>query len=439
MHPERKRSKLGIATTGLALIALSYFAKPTLPSSYGRGVQVQPESITVPFGDVTFAQRVQGTVPSPANPELNCGLYPDETDDPYLAEQKSMTVDTTYDESGTPQECADLYVGYDYIARRLERQIPKDQRRPVTLVIMDSGINAEHEDWCEGQIDEELSKTFLDSVDIHTSSLTDEVGHGSSVAGIAGACSGNGIGIASLGRGIDVASLKVMFPYGGGGIVNPSDWREALEYLDAQARSDANRQFVLNMSFAGFGNIASIEKLINNMPENVSMFAGAGNNPYGTPYNGLDYPANYDRIYAVGATVDDTPDALCGFSYYSTTKDRFIAAPGCFDLWGFQNLNNGSFAYRDGLSGTSFSDPNLSGMYTYFLHIFPMLSPDEIMQTIVDTAQPVQQASQGTIDQPLKAISPLHAIRALAVKAGFQALIKPPEEDHKYYLPVVER
>ncbi len=439
MHPEKKRSLIGIATTGAALIALSYLAKPPIESSYGRAVQYEPEGIVVPFGDETFAQRINGTIPPIENPALLCGPYPDETNDPYLPEQKSLMADTEHDDGDNLQVCPDPYVGYDYIAHRLEERIPEKERRPVTLVVMDSGINADHEDWCDGQIDTELSKTFLDSVQIETSPLTDEVGHGSAVAGIAAACTGNGIGMASLGRGIDIASVKLMFPYAGGGIVNTSDWTRAMQYIDEQARADIGRQFVLNMSFAGFLHNQNIEEIINLFPDNVTLFAGAGNNQYNMPTNRLDYPAGYDRVYAVGASVDESPDTLCGFSHYATAKNRFIVAPGCFDIWGFSNENDGSFSYRDGLSGTSFSDPNLSGMYAYFLHIFPTLTPSDIMQTIFETSRIVDQASQGTLDQPLRAISPLHAIHALAVKAGYEDQIKPPQEDYNYYLPVIER
>ena len=435
MHPEKKCSLIGIATAGMALIALSYVGQLT-ESTYGRSVQYKHESILVPFGDHRFSERMQGTVPFS---DLDCGPYPDETNDPYVSEQKSLMSDMSLTEETDSPECADQYVGYDYIARRLEELIPDEERRPVTLVIMDSGINAGHEDWCEGQIDTELSKTFLDSVQIETSPLTDEVGHGSAVAGIAAACTGNGVGIASLGRGVDIASVKLMFPYAGGGMVNPSDWTRAMQYLGEQARADIDRQFVLNMSFAGFLHNQRIEDIINNFPDNVTLFAGAGNNPYNMPTDRLDYPAGYERVYAVGASVDESPDTLCGFSHYSTTKDRFMAAPGCFDLWGFRHENDGSFPYRDGLSGTSFSDPNLSGMFAYFLHIFPTLTPADIMQTIFDTSQTVSQASQGIIDKPIPAVSPLHAIQALALKAGYEEYILPPPEAHTFFLPVIER
>lgn len=436
MNPERRNSVLGLATTGLALIALSYFARPTLSSSYGRGVQYAADGIVVPFGNPEFEKRIQSTIPFDLQ-ELDCGPYPDQTNDPYLSEQKSLMWDIFYDDQGNPVECADPYVGYDYIARKIEEQLPEGDRRPVTLVVMDSGINAEHEDFCDGQIDTELSKTFLDSVQIDTSPLTDEIGHGSAVAGIADACTGNGIGIASYGRHIDIASFKVMFPYSGGGMVNPSDWKNALEYLDEVARADSSRQFVVNMSFAGFSDLKSIREVIENLPNNVTLFAGAGNSQYGTPHNGLDYPAEYERVYAVGASVDEAPDTLCGFSYYSTTKDRFITAPGCFDLWGFHRENDDSFPYRDGLSGTSFSDPNVSGMVSYFLHVFPSLSPDEIMQTVFNTSHSVDKATEGSIDAPLKAISPLQAIQLLAAQAGYD--ISVPPEDLQYFLPIIQR
>ncbi|QQS43737.1 S8/S53 family peptidase [Candidatus Roizmanbacteria bacterium] len=438
MNKEKKSSFLGIATTGAALIALSYFAKPGVERSYSTAVQYDPVGIVIPFGDDTFSKRMNGLLTYSEDQELTCGSYPDDTNDPYLQEQKSLVQEATFDENGTTAECADQYVGYDYIAHRLEEHIPQEERRPVTLVIMDSGINAEHEDWCDGQIDKELSKTFLDSVHNETSPLTDEIGHGTAVAGIAAACTGNGVGIASLGRGVNIASIKVMFPYGGDGIVNPSDWKEALAYVDKTARTDTGRQFVLNMSFSGFSYNQEMADIFEALPENITVIAGAGNNPYNMPTNSLDYPAGYDRVYAVGAAVDEASDTLCAFSHYSTAKERFVAAPGCFDLWGLNNMNDGNFPYRDGLSGTSFSTPNAAGMYSYFLHIFPVLSPADIMQTIYDTSLPVGQASQGTIDKPVPAIAPLQAIRALTVKAGYADILVPSEENRSF-LPYLSR
>lgn len=446
MNIERNMCMLRLTTAGVALTAFAYMAvlqdqgtSGSIPDITQIGHAVSYDGVFVPFPDPEKVTHATRTLTLPPEWNSECGAYPDQTTDPYLSEQKSLMWPIPYEENSESEDCPSPYVGYDYIADMLEKHIPENERRPVTLVMMDSGLDADHEDWCPDQIDKKLSKTFLDSVGIDSSPLTDEVGHGTAVAGVAAACTDNGIGIASYGRGhYEIASVKIMFPYAGGGIVNTSDWKRAMQYLDDQSRQDENRQFVVNMSFSGFLYNESVESIINTLPANVHLFAGSGNDQYGTPHNTLYYPAGYDRVHPVGATVDDSPDMLCGFSYYSTNHPKFTAASGCFDIWGFSTDTENSFPYRDGLSGTSFASPQLAGMYGYFLHIFPDIAPEDIIQTIYETSRAIHTSTQGELEGPIRAINPLAAIRQLAAMAGYEDVIKPPHSVlNTHYLPFV--
>ena len=341
--------------------------------------------------------------------------------DPYQPEQKSLT----------------NYDGWYYIIRALESRIPPENKKDVVLIIMDSGVNGSHEDFCPGQIDRALSKTFLDSRHDTSSPLIDPHGHGSMVAGIADACSSNGIGIASWGMGdVPLASLKVMFPIGGGTIANYSDVEKALTYLKQTAIEQTNRKFVVNMSFAFSLNNEKFADLVASMPPNVHLFAGAGNNPNFIPEDKAYYPAAFPEVVSVTASSDENPNALCNFSYFQESKS--IAAAGCSDIWGFSNTNDGSFPYKDGGAGTSYATPALAGAVAKLMQLG--FSFEDIMRAVNETAFKIAIDTNGNPTPPLHGFNALATIQKLAVDAGYPDLVAPPTPTPEYnlYLPSLQ-
>jgi hypothetical protein len=270
--------------------------------------------------------------------------------DPYLLEQESLQP---------------YFEEYLSLIQGLENAIPESNKKEVVLVIMDSGIDASHEDWCSNQFDTDLSKTFLDSRE--SSNLSpfidpDEYAysyHGTQVASVAAACTNNGIGIASLGMDIQIASLRVMFPFGGGVLGNLSDLHKAMMYLKEEAELNPERIIVANMSFTFFFENATTKNLLNAMPPNIHFVAGSGNNPYFQPLNEITYPSGYPEVLSVTAASPD--NRLCNFSKYT---ENSIGAEGCFDLWSFRRDN---FPYQDGLSGTSLASANFAGFLAKLL------------------------------------------------------------------------
>jgi subtilisin len=92
-----------------------------------------------------------------------------------------------------------------------------------TAWVIDSGIDASHPDL---NVNKSLSKSFMES----ESSLEDENGHGTHVAGIIGAIN-NDIGTLGVAAGATLVSLKVLGSNGEGKL---SNMLYALQYIDQQ-------------------------------------------------------------------------------------------------------------------------------------------------------------------------------------------------------------
>ncbi|MBP7876333.1 S8/S53 family peptidase [Candidatus Woesebacteria bacterium] len=397
-----------------------------------------PQPIFVPFQAEQLSPE-SNSVNTPLLPDEiypGCGVYPISQDaDPYTDDQGLN--ESIIWKDGVSYNCPRPFDGYTYIAKELEQRIPEGNRRPVTIVIMDTGFPETHEDWCATPDINYISKSFIDPKWDATGPLVDVIGHGSVVASIANACSINGIGMPSHGMGdVDIASFKVMFPYGGGGMINPSTFTDALAYLDSVARADPERMFVVNMSFAGFIAWDKMINLINDLPENVVLIAGAGNTNTGLPHEGLDYPAAHPRVISVSASIKTSNDKLCSFSYYAPTDPTSFTATGCGGLWGFSNTES-PLPYTGGHAGTSFSSPQLAGLVAYLLHMFPDSSPENIFDVIRATSLTVTQDTKGNPLGPLQHVFPLGTIQELARQAGYEDLATPPQVQYLQFLPLI--
>ncbi len=133
---------------------------------------------------------------------------------------------------------------------------------------------------------------------------------------------------------------------------------------------------ILNMSLAASANPGPIveDAIAYAAAHGVIMVAGVGN----TASSAVCYPAKYDEVIAVSATVSSTPDSLAYYSNYGSGVE--VAAPGGDlvdrDSNGFPDLvvqqtilpgiYNGGLAKPDsfvmiGYGGTSMATPHVSG------------------------------------------------------------------------------
>jgi thermitase len=215
----------------------------------------------------------------------------------------------------------------------------------VPIAILDCGVYAEssgqpapdglagHPD-LRGKVIAEVS--FSDSPD-----TDDWCDHGSHVAGIAAAATGNGVGVAGLGHDARILNGKVLDDTGSG-----SDSSVIQGIIWATERGAK----VINMSLGREGACPSLMQDAVNYAwsRGVVIVASAGNS--GAAAAGS--PANCDKVIAVGAT--DQVDGRPSFSNYGTNVD--VAAPGSRIL---SSTNNGNYGRK---SGTSMASPFVAGL-----------------------------------------------------------------------------
>ncbi|MBM3271659.1 MAG: S8 family serine peptidase [Candidatus Sericytochromatia bacterium] len=219
---------------------------------------------------------------------------------------------------------------------------------PVTVAVLDSGIDVTHPDLAGRAT---LGPTFVAG----TSSSADDFGHGTHVAGIIGARSGNGIGVAAVAPEVRLLAIKVLDARGGGTLA------EVIAGLDAARAAGAK---VVNMSFGTTRRSALLDQAIaRTLAAGIVVVAAAGND--GTDI--VHFPAATDGVIAVSAV--DTADRRATFS--SAGPQVRLAAPGV-DI-----VSTGRGARYAIASGTSQAAPVVAGAIATVLAFRPWLgTPD---------------------------------------------------------------
>lgn len=177
--------------------------------------------------------------------------------------------------------------------------------------LLDTGVDASHPD-LEGRLLPGV--TFMG-----TASLADATGHGTATAGLLGAATNNGLGLAGVtwtGRTV----LPVNVQCGGG--ITTAALTQGLNYAVGQGAK------VINMSLGTPGNPGDVEleAALNRAAESAVLVAAAGN----TSGEGVYYPASNPKVIAVGALGARDDELACYSARPNTTRKREldIVAPG---------------------------------------------------------------------------------------------------------------
>lgn len=209
----------------------------------------------------------------------------------------------------------------------------KARGRGARIAIVDDGIDARHPDLADKVV---LQKDFVNDDEIADDS---SYGHGTHVAGIAAAATGNGNGIAGGCPNCKLIIAKATQDLSG----TVSDIAEAIVW------SADNGAEVINLSLSGPGASEVERKAVNYATRKGVVVVGAAGN-WGT--NEPLYPASYPNTVSVAAT--DKSDKVASFSSYGRLVD--VAAPGVGVL---STLPNGKYG---SLSGTSMAAPYVSAL-----------------------------------------------------------------------------
>ncbi len=228
----------------------------------------------------------------------------------------------------------------------------------VVIAIIDTGIDYTHED---------LAGKVIKGYDFVNEDYDpkDDNGHGTHVAGIAGAISNNGAGIAGVCPECSLLAVKVVTADGSGanswianGIANAVN-------LGAQ---------VINLSLGGLDRSSTIELAVKQAYQSgVVVIAASGNDGSGVPL----YPAAFSEVIAVGAT--DRYGDKAYFSSYGSHLE--LSAPGQAI---YSTLPGNSY---DAWNGTSMASPHVAGLVGLLIARNPALTPGQVRQMLIATAQ----------------------------------------------------
>ncbi len=200
---------------------------------------------------------------------------------------------------------------------------------------------------------------------------TDESGHGTHIAGIIGAATNNGIGIAGICWNIQLMILRAGFRTTiGAGYLQDDDASAAIIY------AADNGAHVINLSWGSntFSQIIA-DACQYAYDKGVIIIASAGN----TPVPEVMYPAKLNTTIAVGAVNNFLN--LTGFTSYGPDLD--IVAPGEFILSSYLPQDGNIYSQS---SGTSMSAPFVVGAVALLLSREPGLSFHEIKSRLFSSA-----------------------------------------------------
>ncbi|MDX6480556.1 MAG: trimeric autotransporter adhesin [Gaiellaceae bacterium] len=244
----------------------------------------------------------------------------------------------------------------------------------VTVAVLDSGVDLHHPDLAANLVP---GWNFVDN----TSDPSDDLGHGTHVAGIIGAIGGNGVGVAGAGSHVSIMPLKIC---DAGGSCSLDDEVSALQYaVDHGAK-------IANASFGGnYGGYQPEEDAIAAAGRKGLLYvAAAGNAGYDNDLMPF-YPASYplDNIISVAATTSS--QGLASFSDYGFTS-VLVAAPGQDIL--STMLTSGPLSNPSGygaLSGTSMAAPQVTGAAALLWAEHPDWTMQQVRMRLLTTASPL--------------------------------------------------
>jgi subtilisin family serine protease len=253
-----------------------------------------------------------------------------------------------------------------------------DERVPVDVAVLDTGIQANHPD-----LNVVGGRNFATG-----KSYGDGHGHGTHVAGTIGALD-NGIGVVGVAPGARLWAVRVLDNNGTGWlswILAGVDWVTA----------NASKIGVANMSLGFAGTSAALNTAIaNSVAAGVTYVVAAGND--GADAGGFS-PASHPDVICVSAIADTdgrcggaggtsaygADDTLAAFSNRGSAVD--LAAPGV----GILSTYKGS-AYAV-LNGTSMASPHVAGAAALVIARDGRIGPANVKAALLSRAVPQSQS-----------------------------------------------
>ena len=281
-------------------------------------------------------------------------------------------------------------------------------KRPVTVAVIDTGLDWRHPDFNRSALWRNSGEVPGNGLDDDGNGYPDDVhgwdfvdrdnlpndtdGHGTFVAGILAARTGNGLGISGIAPGVRIMPLRALGTFGSG---------SAFDIAEAIVYATDNGADVINLSLGANGRSTLVRMAVAHaLRKGVILVAAAGNEGTRT---GEILPGGLPGVITVAAT--DRRDRRVPFANWGAQVD--IAAPGVDVLSlrarGTDLLNFiPGVKYRPGsgivgphrayyrASGTSFAAPMVTGAMALVLRNRPDVTHAQAVRMVLNTARDIE-------------------------------------------------
>ncbi|MEG4274439.1 MULTISPECIES: S8 family serine peptidase [unclassified Microcoleus] len=266
--------------------------------------------------------------------------------------------------------------------------------RRIIVAVTDSGVDYNHEDlianiWTNsGEIPgdgiDNDGNGYTDDVrgyDLYNNDNdpSDDLGHGTHVAGTIGATGNNRIGVTGINHNVSLMPLKI------GSRIGPDlvSITRGIRYATTKGADVINASWRVPNSRALFDAISEANSA------GVLFVAAAGNSSSNNDIT-PSYPANYDLPNVISVAATDRNDQLAFFSNFgASTVD--LGAPGRSIL---STVPGNNYGFSD---GTSMAAPHVAGAAALLLAQDPTLTVAQLRNSILSTVDPLPSLAGRTV------------------------------------------
>lgn len=244
--------------------------------------------------------------------------------------------------------------------------------RSVVVAVIDTGVNSANpelsaniwtnpgeipdngiDDDGNGYVDDVHGWDFLNN----DNDPTDDVEHGTHVAGTIGGLGNNGAGLSGVNWQVTLMPLKFLGPAGG----STYDAVRAILYASQMGAQ------ISNNSWGGGDYSETLRAAIVTANERGHLFVAAAGNDYENNDVKSKYPCTYQEANVVCVGATDANDIKAGFSNYGAASVH-LSAPGVNI---YSTLPGGGYDYW---AGTSMATPHVTGTAALMLSKLPSLN-----------------------------------------------------------------
>lgn len=247
----------------------------------------------------------------------------------------------------------------------------------VRIAVVDSGIDVGHPD---------LAGKIVATYDAHTggSDITDTLGHGTFVAGVAAASTNNAVGVAGAGYDSKLLAVKIA---ASDGSITIDDEVTGIRWAVAHGAD------IINLSLGGpVSSSAERSAVAYAQSRGVLVVAAAGNEADST----RQYPGAYPGVVSVGA-IDTAARSRADFSSFGPWVS--VAAPGVGLVSTTPRAGSDFFPSHSGYGqgdGTSFASPMVAGEAALLRAQNPTMPLAGLRRAVIVSAHGYQGLGLGT-------------------------------------------